>query len=153
MQTSVIMFVGVTTNVAYLVPFHQIPMKKGDVVIWNSCLPHAGGTNHLRDFWRLQAFVRFLALDGPCATPEMKVRNRRYRSMVAFSMQTGEKPTHFSTGNAVRGPAKARKLEVPLHEVPEMSKIGRRLWGLETDEEESEEEEEGEGGEDKGSEE
>jgi hypothetical protein len=76
----------------------EVPLKKGDLVVWNSCLPHNGGQNTIPGLWRLQAFVRFLALDGPFVTPEIAKDHRFYRKVAFAATQSGEKPTHYSTG-------------------------------------------------------
>jgi hypothetical protein len=80
----------------------EVPLKKGDLVVWNSCLPHNGGQNTIPGLWRLQAFVRFLALDGPFVTPKIAKDHRFYRKVAFAAMQSGEKPTHYSTGNQHR---------------------------------------------------
>lgn len=108
----------------------EVPLKKGDLVVWNSCLPHNGGQNTIPGLWRLQAFVRFLALDGPFVTPEIAKDHRFYRKVAFAAMQSGEKPTHYSTGNAVRGQAKTKDREKEIHAPPVLSPLGRRIWGV-----------------------
>jgi hypothetical protein len=46
----------------------------------------------------MQAFVRFMAMDGPFVTPEIVKDHRHYRRVALAAMQSGEKPTHYSTG-------------------------------------------------------
>jgi hypothetical protein len=107
----------------------EIPLKKGDFVLWNSCLPHNGGINTLSDHWRLHAFVRFLAMEGPCVDSDSLNWSHLYQKISRRCMQTGEKPSHYSTGNTVR--SENNTLEVPLHKPIELSWLGDRLWGIE----------------------
>jgi len=107
----------------------EIPMKKGDFVIWNGNLPHNGGRNTLPNHWRLQTFVRFLALDGPCVSVREIKWGVQYQKLAANAMKLGIRPSHFSTGNVIKS-GKRGDHEVPLHKEPSLSRLGEKIWGL-----------------------
>eukprot|EP01114_Cavostelium_apophysatum_P024422 TRINITY_DN9558_c0_g1_i1.p1 TRINITY_DN9558_c0_g1~~TRINITY_DN9558_c0_g1_i1.p1 ORF type:complete len:237 (+),score=35.53 TRINITY_DN9558_c0_g1_i1:452-1162(+) len=107
----------------------EIPMEQGDFVIWNSNLPHNGGKNTLKNHWRLHAYVRFVALDGPYVDKKTAKWNADYKQVVCKSMKTGIKPTHYSTGNTVKTNGGADQ-EVPYHTVPKLTWLGERLFGV-----------------------
>jgi ectoine hydroxylase-related dioxygenase (phytanoyl-CoA dioxygenase family) len=67
----------------------EIPLNQGDVVIWSNNLPHCGGTNTL-DRWRLQTFIRFLAMDGPTYPRSREKQNKviMYRDSVFKSARS-----------------------------------------------------------------
>jgi len=107
----------------------EVPLEQGDMVIWSNMLPHNGGINCLPDHWRLHAYVRFLALDGPCVLPHEATRHRKYQREILESMRSGKRPEYYSTGNA----AKARSpptLEVAGHKRPELTELGKQLFGM-----------------------
>eukprot|EP01118_Nematostelium_gracile_P014628 TRINITY_DN5751_c0_g1_i1.p1 TRINITY_DN5751_c0_g1~~TRINITY_DN5751_c0_g1_i1.p1 ORF type:complete len:203 (+),score=52.71 TRINITY_DN5751_c0_g1_i1:440-1048(+) len=103
----------------------EVPMEKGDFVIWNSNLPHTGGLNTLPNHWRLQAFVRFIALDGPTVNKKEIQKSLEYRKMAAQSMRTGKTPEKFFNGGSI----KKTDMEVASHKAPELTKLGRKIWG------------------------
>jgi len=105
-------------------------MKKGDFVIWNSNLPHTGGNNLLKNHWRLHAFVRFLALDGPYVDNDQRNRVLQYRDMVTNCIMTGVVPTHFPTLNHTHVKPQQRGAEVPNYKVPELTDLGKKLFGF-----------------------
>jgi len=100
----------------------EIPMEKGDFVIWNSRLPHANSINTTNK-WRLQAFIRFV----PCNKEFI-----RYRENVAESIKTGIKPRWFSTApESLAGTGtENRKWEMSLHKVPELNWLSERIFGI-----------------------
>ena len=53
-----------------------------------------------------------------------------YRAEVQESVLTGHKPKHYSTGDNLTED-KNRKWEEILHQVPELTWLGRRVLGLE----------------------
>jgi len=106
----------------------EIPLCQGDFVIWNSNLPHNGGINTLPNHWRLHTYVRFLALDGPCVNSELAKWNLEYQKITLQSMKTGATPAYFSTGNVIR--AQDPNIEVPMHQVPKLTPLGERIWGV-----------------------
>jgi len=107
----------------------EIPLKKGDFVIWNSNLPHKGGLNTLKDHWRLHAYVRFMALDGPYVTKQDIKGVVEYRKMTNKCRKTGEKPTHFSTGNTIKCSPESAVREIPMHTQQKLTWLGQRIWG------------------------
>jgi len=104
----------------------EIPMKRGDLVIWNSFLPHASGLNTLSNHWRLQAFARFLALDGPTVSSHVAQSNQAYGKLAKRWMTNGFKPSHFSAGNRTKysGSVKEREHYTP----PELSELGSQVF-------------------------
>jgi len=106
----------------------EIPLKKGEFVIWNGNLPHNGGNNTLPNQWRLQTFVRFLALDGPCVSISDIKWAIEYRNLAAATMKSGERPSHFSTGNRIK--IGKKDFETAVHREPSLSSLGEKIWGL-----------------------
>ena len=76
----------------------EVPLNKGDVVIWSIFLPHNGGMNTLLDHWRLHAYVRFLALSGPHANKNQRRWAKEYQGYVKEAYKTGLRPAHYATG-------------------------------------------------------
>jgi len=107
-----------------------VPLKKGEVVIWNNNLPHSGGINCNPNKWRVQAFVRFLPLDGPCLDYETKDRTKHYVNSMIVSMKKGMRPTKYPTLNKVSGSFYEKGIEVPDYQYPELSDLGRKLFGV-----------------------
>jgi len=103
-----------------------VPLEKGDIVIWNNNLPHAGGINRNPDRWRLQAFTRYLALDGPSISLEDKKINNDYRTIVNQCVKSGKTPARFPTGNRV---PRQSTIEVDDHKFPQLSNLGKKLLG------------------------
>jgi len=109
----------------------EIPLEIGDAVIWNNYLPHNGGTNTLKS-WRLQVFVRFLSLDGPCIDKETaQWHNEVYSKVVKDCVEKGVRPTHYPTRNLVKGKV-TKKLDqpVPQYVKPELTWLGERVFGV-----------------------
>jgi len=106
-----------------------IPLEKGDIVIWNNGLPHAGGINRNPDLWRLQAFIRFLALDGPSLSESIRISNRDYRNIVNHSVTQGTSPAWFPTGNGV--PKNLNKdIEKETYQFPPLTTLGKKVLGI-----------------------
>lgn len=97
----------------------EVPMNKGDLLIWSSRLPHASATNR-SNRWRLQCYVRFVS------STERHVSN--YRDVVRESVKTFRKPTLFSTGNATNNRNCDWEMQF-LQEVP-MTDLDRKLLGF-----------------------
>lgn len=56
--------------------------------------------------------------------------HEKYRNEVKESVLSGTKPLHYSTGeNSTED--KNRKWEVPLHQLPELTWLGKRVLGIE----------------------
>jgi hypothetical protein len=96
----------------------RVPMKQGDFVIWSSRLPHSALAN-TSDKWRVHAYVRHLPID----------EFQDYAEDVRQCTETGRKPLTYAAGGPT-GEARS-EWEVPLHKVPEMSWLGRRVFGFE----------------------
>jgi len=107
----------------------EVPLKKGDVVIWSIFLPHTGGFNCLEDYWRLHAYVRLMALEGPCTTPNQRAWAAKYQGIVRESMQTGKRPERYSTVNRVYADD-SEDLELKTHQVPQLTPLGEKLFGI-----------------------
>jgi hypothetical protein len=99
----------------------EVPMKKGDFLIWSSRLPHGNATN-VSNRWRIQCFIRALSCDED--------HSNMYRAEVRKSSTTALKPGLFSTGNST--PYHNREWEVPyVNEIPKFSDLGQKLLGFE----------------------
>lgn len=94
----------------------QVPMEKGDMVIWSARLPHSAMPNMSAE-WRIQCYIRMI----PTA------KHETYTAEVARSSREGFKPRLFSTSNATGDVNFA--WEVPLHKAPSPSWLGERLLG------------------------
>lgn len=96
----------------------RVPMKQGDFVVWSSRLPHSALAN-TSDQWRVHAYLRFLPVD----------RFPEYAEEVRQCVEVGRKPRNYPAG----GPTSDYRAEweVPLHRTPQMSWLGRRVFGLE----------------------
>jgi hypothetical protein len=91
----------------------EIPMNKGDFVVWNNLLPHAGGKNSLMvppnrapnslENFRMHAFIMFVPLDGPCASEELAAFYAKYQGETRHAIMSGERPVHFATRNRAPG--------------------------------------------------
>jgi len=97
----------------------EIPLEKGDAVIWNSRLPHSNLPNKLPQ-WRVHCYVRFIP-----ATPS----HEEYRKEVKRCAESGEKPMLYSTENSTGG---GRNWEVQGHALPELTPTGRKVLGLDS---------------------
>jgi hypothetical protein len=95
----------------------QIPMEKGDFIIWSNRLPHTAMANQT-DQWRIHCYIRYL----PAALHPV------YRDEVAQAVCSGRKPLLFSTGNATD--RNNMDIEVGIHKMPKLSELGQRLLGL-----------------------
>ncbi len=97
-----------------------IPMKKGDLLIWNALLPHTNTSNQT-DRWRACQYVTFFPAHG---------EHRQMQEQARYAWSTGRPPSHFPGG-------KARFKDLPTHDrkdgyVPtELSQLGKRLLGIE----------------------
>jgi hypothetical protein len=97
----------------------EIPMKKGDFLIWSSRLPHANAVSTSNQ-WRLQCFIR--CIPRSCAYYE------KYRQDTARAAKIGRKPDMFSSGNDTdRG---NMSWECVFHEVPKTTELGKKMLGL-----------------------
>jgi hypothetical protein len=98
----------------------EVPMKRGDFLIWSSRLPHGNAMN-VSNKWRIQCFVRYISADED--------HTSMYRSDVRKSVETGLKPNIFSTGNSV--PQQNKEWEVPYHKEVPLTELGKKLFGFE----------------------
>ncbi len=107
----------------------EVPLKKGDMILWNGFLPHNGGFNTLVDHWRLHCFIRFVPLAGPfVGTDTERQFNIRYQKMVRTSIEAQETPLYYSTGNSVSGSPKNKVVDSsPIS----YSWLGKRILGVE----------------------
>jgi len=109
----------------------QIAMEQGDLIVWDSRLPHNGAINTMNQ-WRIQAFARMVAMDGPCTYPEEQYLNTQYRDCVKIAASSGESPTLYSTHNRVM-----EDTSYILHEPHQIHKgilknpLSRKLLGFE----------------------
>jgi len=102
-----------------------VPLEKGDVVIWNNNLPHNGGSNCNPELWRLQAYVRFLALEGPSLHEKEMALNNIYPSVVRECMESGKKPRVYATGNKTN----CKKERIETVNV-ELTSLGEKVLGV-----------------------
>lgn len=95
----------------------QVPMKKGDFVIWNSRLPH-GNSKNFSDKWRIQCYVRFVQ------------RNlyKDYTEEVRRCAESGKVPKIFSTENETNA---STEFNVKNYKMPEITSLGRKILGFE----------------------
>jgi len=102
----------------------EIPMEQGDVMIWSNRIPHANAVSHSNK-WRIQCYVRFIPAND---------KHEEYRKEVARSINTGEKPRYFSTGNATADTRYASQenihFEQQNYKLPELTWLGQRIFGL-----------------------
>ena len=98
----------------------EIPMKKGDFLIWSNRLPHGNALN-TSNKWRLQCFVRYVA--------SAEDRTNAYRREVRKSVETGMKPTMFSTGNVIS--QQNKEWEMPYQKEIAITDLGKKLLGFE----------------------
>jgi len=108
-----------------------IPLEKGDIVIWNNNLPHAGGINCNPGRWRLQAFIRFLALDGPSISDVDININNNYVNLVHMSVLNGRTPARFPTGNKIPKNV-CNELEMVGYRPPKLTPLGKKVLGDES---------------------
>lgn len=94
----------------------QVPMKKGDIVVWNSRLPHGNGKN-FSDKWRIQCYVRFVQYD----------LYKDYTKEVKRCVETGEVPRIFSTENETNA---SSEFNVKNHKIPKLTPLGEKIFGF-----------------------
>eukprot|EP00029_Vermamoeba_vermiformis_P011231 TRINITY_DN6115_c0_g1_i1.p1 TRINITY_DN6115_c0_g1~~TRINITY_DN6115_c0_g1_i1.p1 ORF type:complete len:159 (-),score=25.82 TRINITY_DN6115_c0_g1_i1:7-483(-) len=101
----------------------DVPMKKGDFLIWSTRLPHGNSLNTTNQ-WRLQCFINFMT--------ERDRLYKIYREEVGRCVENGTKPIMFSTGNILT--RRNVDWEVPYHtKIKEsITPLGRKLFGLES---------------------
>jgi hypothetical protein len=99
----------------------EVPMKKGDFLIWSTRLPHGNSLN-TSNRWRLQCFINFI--------PESDRLYKIYREEVSRCVQSGTKPNMFSTGNILT--QRNFHWEMPYHNRIVITPLGRKLFGLES---------------------
>eukprot|EP00761_Pharyngomonas_kirbyi_P001686 gb/GECH01001690.1/.p1 GENE.gb/GECH01001690.1/~~gb/GECH01001690.1/.p1 ORF type:complete len:385 (+),score=97.13 gb/GECH01001690.1/:1-1155(+) len=116
----------------------EVPMEKGDFVVWNNLLPHAGGVNQLTDHWRLHTFVRFTSLRGPCCHSRQRQQDHeQYRSEVFQSIDNWKQPKRYATLNPVRSSSREKSSESSLNNKSkpksqiELTSLGEKILGLE----------------------
>jgi len=107
----------------------EIVLNQGDFVIWNSNLPHNGGVNSLVNHWRLHAYVRFVALNGPCVDEKRINMHKEYLKIVSLSSKSGNKPSMYSTGNSTKISGDPTP-ETLNYKLPPLSWIGERVLGF-----------------------
>ena len=93
----------------------EVPLRQGDVVVWSSRLPHCNRLNEGRG-WRKHCYIRYIPAD----------LNPSYAKVIKTASLTGQKPSHFSTGNKT-GPQS--KTECHNHKAPQLTPLGKRLLG------------------------
>eukprot|EP01119_Soliformovum_irregulare_P009017 TRINITY_DN22125_c0_g1_i1.p1 TRINITY_DN22125_c0_g1~~TRINITY_DN22125_c0_g1_i1.p1 ORF type:complete len:370 (-),score=69.84 TRINITY_DN22125_c0_g1_i1:14-1123(-) len=106
----------------------EVPLNRGDMVIWNSNLAHNGGTNTLPTHWRLHAYVRFVAMSGPTTDDADSKWAVQYREDVKEAVKTGKQPRQYASRNTVK--AEDTGIESANHKIPELSDLGMRVLGL-----------------------
>lgn len=116
----------------------EVPMKKGDFVIWNNHLPHAGGKNSLMvppnrapnslENFRMHAFIMFVPLDGPCATEEVASFYTTYQQETRHAISTGERPWHFATRN--KTPSGGDEKKAKKSAFAQLTPLGEHILGI-----------------------
>ena len=116
----------------------EIAMNKGDYVIWNNNLPHAGGKNSLLyprpraddplTHFRHHAYIMFVPLDGPCASEEVAAFYTQYQGETRHAVMTGSPPVHFATRNRTPGSKDASKQQ-KVSPGP-ISELGEHIFGI-----------------------
>ena len=117
----------------------EVPLKKGDFVIWNINLPHAGGKNalmwpgragnHPLQNWRMHAFIMFVPLDGPCVSEEIASFYSKYQEETRHAITTGERPKHFATRNSTPSGASSAETKTKVSSGP-ITPLGERILGI-----------------------
>lgn len=115
----------------------EVPLQKGDYVVWNNNLPHNGGknalllpenrqTNSLENF-RMHAYIMYVPLDGPCVTPEIASFYATYQFETRNAILSGSPPVHYATRNRT-----GKKLEKigKAASIDTLTPLGERLLGL-----------------------
>jgi len=115
----------------------EVPLNKGDFVIWNNNLPHAGGKNSLMvppnrepnslDNFRIHCFIMFVPLDGPCVSEKVAEFYRQYQAETRHSVFTGEPPVHFATRNRTPTSGGKRTSKAAYGEI---TPLGQKIFGL-----------------------
>jgi hypothetical protein len=115
----------------------EVPLNKGDFVIWNNNLPHNGGKNSLLvpagrapnslQNFRMHAFIMFVPLDGPCADDEVSAFYQAYQGETRHAIMTGEAPRHFATRNKAPGKSNAKPIKVSPGPI---SPLGEKILGM-----------------------
>lgn len=95
----------------------EIPLEKGDFIIWNSRLPHSNTPNWSTN-WRIHCYVRYMSAK----------KYDDYLDEVRECMNTGRKPRFYSTGYVGTG-SENRTCEMPYHQKPKLTWLGERLLG------------------------
>ncbi|KAL6060973.1 Phytanoyl-CoA dioxygenase [Balamuthia mandrillaris] len=112
----------------------HIPMKAGDLLIWDNLLPHTN-TRNTTDKWRFCQYIRMVRAEPA---------NERFRRFAAEAYLHGRRPLEFSTGGRV--PQDYCTIEQEGYpQPPALTELGERLVGLKPWRE-GEESEEGNGG-------
>jgi ectoine hydroxylase-related dioxygenase (phytanoyl-CoA dioxygenase family) len=116
----------------------EVPLNKGDFVIWNNNLPHNGGKNSLMipqnrasnslENFRMHAFIMFVPLDGPCADEEVAAFYQKYQAETRHAIMSGTRPLHFATRNRTPG-GKAGDTETKVSSGP-ITSLGERILGI-----------------------
>lgn len=117
----------------------EVPLNKGDFVIWNNNLPHAGGANSLMfsnspraadplENWRFHCFIMFVPLDGPCVSEEVAAFYSTYQSETRHAILSGTPPVHFATRNRAPGSKVASKMGKAS--TGALTPLGERILGI-----------------------
>ncbi|XP_055334184.1 uncharacterized protein LOC129585502 [Paramacrobiotus metropolitanus] len=120
----------------------EVPMNKGDFVIWNNNLPHNGGRNSLLmpwpadqaknrlKNWRMHAFIMFVPLDGPFTNPDNLEFYTQYQKETRDAILSGGTPVHFATMNSTEDSG-GKEIPGGFTKVnpADLTELGKRLLG------------------------
>jgi len=98
----------------------EIPMKKGDYIIWNSRLPHSNAVN-ISNSWRMHCFIQFIQSDF----------NIKYNEMVNYSVETGEKPYLFPSGTSTDKSNITHEVQYQQQIHGRITPLGRKIFNFE----------------------
>lgn len=98
----------------------EIPMKKGDYVIWNSRLPHSNSVN-MSNSWRIHCFIQFVQSDF----------NPEYNQVVKYSVETGKKPSLFPSGTQTDKSNLDHEMQFQQQIIDNITPLGRKIFGIE----------------------
>eukprot|EP01125_Pyxidicula_operculata_P007257 TRINITY_DN2471_c0_g1_i1.p1 TRINITY_DN2471_c0_g1~~TRINITY_DN2471_c0_g1_i1.p1 ORF type:complete len:408 (-),score=96.85 TRINITY_DN2471_c0_g1_i1:19-1242(-) len=97
----------------------EIPMEKGDFVVWSTRLPHSNALN-TTNHWRFHCYVRYVPSDEYVS----------YTQRVCDSVTSFEKPVVFSTGNSTGSMHSTWECDLSEGENIEITELGKNLFGV-----------------------
>jgi len=98
----------------------EIPMKKGDYIIWNSRIPHSNAVNK-SNCWRMHCFVQFIQSDF----------SQHYNEVVKLSVETGRKPTAFPSGTSTGELNMDHEVQHQQQVLEKITPLGRKIFHFE----------------------